>query len=77
MSGCVPQKKRVCHPGGEKDLHHGFPRHVGDGFQLVVDVQLRGHHDEAEGVDEAHEAAQRPRVEALAWRGVEEKGGLR
>jgi hypothetical protein len=50
---------------------------VGDGFQLVVDVQLRGHHDEAEGVDEAHEAAQRPRVEALAWRGVEEKGGLR
>jgi len=39
---------------------------------LVVDEQLRGHHDEAKGVDETDQRAQKPGIPRLILAGDEE-----
>ena len=44
----------------ERLVHHGSPRQVGDGLQLVVDEQLRRHQYEAKGVDEPRQRANHP-----------------
>mmetsp|Transcript_16844 Transcript_16844/g.64143 ORF Transcript_16844/g.64143 Transcript_16844/m.64143 type:complete len:436 (+) Transcript_16844:745-2052(+) len=57
--------KEIVDEGVERLVDHGAPGHVCHALELVVDEELRRHHDEAEGVDKADETADDPRVPAL------------
>eukprot|EP00959_Pyramimonas_sp_CCMP1952_P378862 7936349-Pyramimonas_sp.AAC.1 len=46
----------------EELVRHLPPRHVRHALQPVVDVQLRAHHDEPEGVHAPHQGPQHERV---------------
>lgn len=49
----------------EEFVAHHTPWQMGNGLEFVVDEQLRCHHDEAEGKQEAIEHGQHPRVPSL------------
>ena len=53
---------RVIHEGVDRLVHEGLPGHVRGALELVVDEELRRHHNESKGVHAAHHRAEEPRV---------------
>jgi hypothetical protein len=60
--------EQVVNDGVQEFVNHGVPVHVLYGLELVVNEQLRGHLDEAEEQDEAHQRRDEERVDAVDLR---------
>ena len=58
------ESEEIVDDGVEELVSHLPPWHMSDGLELVVDEELRAHHDEPEHVDTAREGREDPRVPA-------------
>ena len=48
------EREQVIDDGSQELVRHLAPGKVGDGLELVVDVELGNHHDEPKGVNKTH-----------------------